>query len=268
MAPPSESAAINRAAQALRTGDRLLVLAGAGLSADAGIPTFRDDNGLWRQHDPETMASAAGFAADPDLVWEWYRERRLRVAQCEPHRGQRTLALLQRHFPYPGRVMIATTNEDDLLERAGCQNVVHLHGSLFITRCNNSDCAWEALDRLDSGHSLMPCPHCGAPVRPGSIWFGEEVPNHALTRIARFDADACLVIGSSSLVQPVASIAPELALAGHPVVEMNTTLTPLSELACEHLHGSAGDLLPHLVDHLTSSVIRAQTRERVLDHGG
>ncbi|MFW5845704.1 MAG: SIR2 family NAD-dependent protein deacylase [Planctomycetota bacterium] len=261
MAAAVDRTVIRQAAQNLRTGQRLLVLAGAGLSADAGVPTFRDAAGYWRHHDPERLASAAGFAADPELVWEWYRERREQVAGCQPHQGQRSLALLQRHLPYPGRVLMATTNEDDLLERAGCQNVVHLHGELFITRCAGDGCVWQRSDGADSGLSFLPCPRCGGRVRPGSIWFGEPVPPLALGRIERFRADACLVVGSSALVQPVAAIPPELALAGAPVVEINPIETPLSRLATVWLRGGAVELLPHLVDELTSATIRHQSRE-------
>ncbi len=258
MPPMVDLEPVQQAAQALRGGDRLLVLAGAGLSADAGVPTFRGPDGLWHQADAKRLASRTGFETDPEVVWDWYRERRLRVADCQPHGGQRTLALLQQHFPYPGRVLIATTNEDDLLERAGCENVVHLHGELFLTRC--CTCDWQATDAIDSSWSMLPCPTCGELVRPGSVWFGEPVPPEKLARIERFDADACLVVGSSSLVQPVAAIAPELAIAGCPVVEINTAPTPLSDLAQVFLAGTAEHVLPHLVDQLTSPAIRAQTR--------
>ncbi|MFW5829665.1 MAG: SIR2 family NAD-dependent protein deacylase, partial [Planctomycetota bacterium] len=158
-----------------------------------------------------------------------------------------------------------TTNEDDLLERAGCLNVVHVHGELFLTRCCRSTCPWEIRDEMDSGYSLLPCPSCGGPVRPGSVWFGEPVPAHHLARIERFNADACLVVGSSSLVQPIASMPPELALAGAPVVEINTARTPLSDLATVFLAGTAQDLLPHLVDLMTSPAVRAQSRVIKLD---
>lgn len=244
------------AADILRGCRRLLVLTGAGASADSGVPTFRDEDGFWRHYRVEDLASPVAFASDPDLVWDWYRERRLQVALARPHAGQRTIALLQQHFPEPRRVLVATTNEDDLLERAGVRPVLHLHGSLFETRCSGR-CGWRVRDEIDNGWSFRDCPHCGAPVRPGSVWFGEPVSPFALDLLERFDPDGCLVVGSSGVVQPAAAIPPELALAGHPVVEINPVATPLSDVAACHLGGTARTLLPELVDLLTSDTMRS-----------
>ncbi|MCS6969922.1 MAG: NAD-dependent deacylase [Planctomycetes bacterium] len=249
--------AIARAAAALTSCRRLLVLAGAGLSADAGIPTFRGSGGLWRNYPVEELATPEGFAQDPELVWDWYRERRLQIAASQPHVGQRALTLLQQHFP-AGQVLVATTNEDDLLERAGVNEVVHLHGEIFLTRCTT--CSWQGDDRLDNALSFLPCPRCGARVRPGSVWYGEAVPIAALQRVAGFDPDGCLVVGSSCLVQPVASIPLELRLHGHPVVEINPEATPLSELVTCSIRALAKDALPVLVDLLTSATVREQAR--------
>lgn len=250
--------AVFRAAIRLASGDRLLVLAGAGTSADAGVPTFRDADGLWRDRRGEDLASVAAFHRDPDAVWEWYRARRLQVARCEPHPGQRTLALLQQHLPLPKRVLVATTNEDDLLERGGVCPVLHLHGSLFDTRCG-AGCGWQARDDDANGLSFLDCPRCGAAVRPGSVWFGEPLPEGPLRTIGHFAPDACLVVGSSSLVQPASAIAPELALAGMPVVEVNPRPTPLSDIAgVVHLPGQAKTVLPRLVDLMTSRSMRQQ----------
>ena len=170
-----------RAADILSSTERLLVLAGAGLSADAGVPTFRDADGWWNTYNPEDLASADGFARDPDLVWEWYRERRFHIANCQPHAGQRAIALLQHRAMADGRhVQVATTNEDDLLARGGVERVLSLHGELFSTRCS-ANCGWEANDKTDNSLSLLPCPKCGALVRPGSVWFGEPVPEERLS---------------------------------------------------------------------------------------
>ncbi|MFW5859385.1 MAG: Sir2 family NAD-dependent protein deacetylase [Planctomycetota bacterium] len=244
------------AVQALQGCRRLLVIAGAGLSADAGVPTFRDAGGLWQTHRVEDLATRAAFERDPGLVWDWYRERREHIATCEPHAGQRSLALLQRSWVPPRRVLVATTNEDDLLDRAGVRGTVHLHGSLFATVCA-AGCGWEGADAEDNGLSFLPCPACGAPARPGSVWFNEPLPAEALEEIEAFDPDGCLVVGSSSLVQPVAAIAPELALAGCPVIEINPVPTPLSCVAgCILIQAPARSALPSLVDLLTSSVVR------------
>lgn len=248
-------AALAAAARVLGDCRRVLVLTGAGTSADSGVPTFRGEGGLWRSHRATDLASLDGFRRDPELVWDWYRERRLHVACALPHEGQRTLALLQQHLPPPAQVLVATTNEDDLLERAGVEAVLHLHGDLFQTRCA-ADCGWAARDDCDNALSFLDCPRCGAAVRPGSVWFGEAVPPELLDTLQAFAPDGCLVIGSSGLVQPAAAIPPELALAGLPVVELNPDETPLSSLAKVSLRGQARQLLPQLVDLLTSRTVR------------
>lgn len=248
-----------RAAKLLAPCRRLLVLAGAGLSADAGVPTFRGEGGVWNEHRAEDLASPDGFAADPELVWDWYRERRLHIASCQPHAGQRAVALLQRHFP-AAQVLIATTNEDDLLERADVRDVVHLHGSLFTTRC--TACPWQDDDHVDNALSLLPCPRCGARVRPGSVWFNEPLPRQALDRLGAFDPDGCLLVGSSCLVQPAAGIPLDLQVHGRPVVEINPEATPLSEVVACSIRGTAKDLLPPLTDLLTSSIVRDQAQRQ------
>jgi NAD-dependent deacetylase len=244
------------AARLLAPSRRLLVLTGAGMSADAGVPTFRSEGGLWRTFKVEDMATPDGFHRNPELVWDWYRERRLLVAGREPHPGQRSLALLQQHFP-AGQVLVATTNEDDLLDRAGVTEVIHLHGSLFDTACS-AGCGWRDRDGEDNSLSMRPCPRCGSPSRPGSVWFGEPLAPGSLEAIQRFNADGCLLVGSSCLVQPVSRLPVGLAEAKVPVVELNPEATPFTPHAACSLRGTAKDLLPDLVDLLTSRTMRDQ----------
>jgi NAD-dependent deacetylase len=251
-----KTAQIAAAAKALAHCRRLLVLTGAGLSADAGVATFRGAGGLWNAYKAEDLASLDGFQRNPDLVWDWYRERRMTVAEALPHAGQRSLALLQKHYP-GGQVLVATTNEDDLLERAGVNEVVHLHGSLFNTRCS-ADCGWVVADNHDNAWSMVPCPKCGAVTRPGSVWYGESLPAEMMEAVMQFDPDGCLLIGSSCLVQPVSSIPSHIALLSHPVVEVNVEDTPFSEFAEVFLRGTAKEMLPGLVDLLTSHTVRDQ----------
>lgn len=260
MSPDLQSHICN-AAESLQDCRRLLVLTGAGMSADSGIPTFRGDGGVWENYSAQELATPEAFRCNPELVWDWYRERRLHIAGCEPHAGHRSLALLQEQFD-DGAVIVATTNEDDLLARAGVHGVIQLHGSLFNTVCA-ADCGWQVRDTADNSHSFVACPACGADVRPGSIWYGESIARCAMRAIQIFAPDACLVIGSSCLVQPVAEIAPELALSGNPVVEVNREETPLSSIAHHSLRANAIDVLPTLVDMLTSAVMRDQA-EKVL----
>lgn len=256
--PAGSRDALHRAAEALAPCRRLLVLCGAGLSADAGVPTFRDCQGRARDPRNQHLATREAFQADPEAVWEWYRQRREQIAGCQPHAGQRALALLQHHLPAPATVLVATTNEDDLLERAGLEEVVHLHGMLFDTACARG-CGWSARDDLDNARSFLDCPRCGSLVRPASVWFGEPLDAAVLERLGTFDPDGCLVVGSSGLVQPIASIPPELALAGRPVVEVNPALTPLGQLeGVIAWRSDAITALPALVDLLTSAVVQAQ----------
>lgn len=246
--------AVNQAADRLQGCRHLLVLVGAGGSADSGIPTFRDADGYWKTHRPEDLAHPDAFRDHPEVVWEWYRERRRCIAQALPHAGQRALALLQRQFS-AATVMIATTNEDDLLQRAGVTDVLHLHGSVWETLCS-ARCGWSADDRV-TDHSTQPCPQCSAPVRPASVWFGEPLPTAPLDAITAFAPDGCLIIGSSCEVAPVSQIPLDLALAGVPLVEVNRNATPLSPQA-HCLRGTAKGILPRLVDLLTSSTMRDQ----------
>ena len=246
--------AVAAAADRLWGCRRLLVVVGAGGSADSGVPTFRDEGGLWQTHRPEDLAHPDAFREHPQVVWAWYHERRAGILAAVPHSGQRALALLQRHFRAT-EVLVVTTNEDDLLERAGVEPVVHLHGSVFETACALG-CGWRAVDR-DGAFSTQPCPACGALTRPGSVWFGEALPPEPLERIAGFQPDGCLVIGSSCLVAPVSQIPIDLALAGVPVIEINPHETPLTQHALS-LRGPARDVLPRLVDLLTSTTMRDQ----------
>ncbi|NRA38095.1 MAG: NAD-dependent deacylase, partial [Planctomycetes bacterium] len=245
---PDLQNSVCRAVAALQDCRRLLVITGAGSSADSGIPTFRGDGGMWKDHSAQELASPEAFQRNPDMVWDWYRERRLKIAGSEPHEGHRTLALLQEQY-HDGRVIVATTNEDDLLERAGVHGSIPLHGSLFDTSCS-ADCGWMIRDNADNSYSFVDCPQCGAAVRPGSIWYGEAIARRGIRAIQIFAPDACIVIGSSSLVQPVAGIAPELALSGNPVIEINAEDTPLSNVATVSLRGHTIDVLPQLVDGL------------------
>jgi NAD-dependent deacetylase len=230
----------------LRTATRIAVLTGAGISAESGIPTFRDAmTGLWAQFRPEELATPEAFAANPRVVWEWYAWRRQKVAQAAPNAGHVALAQLERRVP---RFALATQNVDGLHARAGSRDVIELHGNLMEDRCF-------AEGRLLSPAEELPgtpprCAHCGAPVRPGVVWFGEALPAAALAT-AWAAAQACdvfLCVGTSTAVEPAASL-PFVALeAGAAVIEVNPTRTPLSAEATVVLAGAAGEVLPKLLD--------------------
>ena len=212
----------------------MAVLTGAGVSAESGIPTFRDNNGLWRQFRAEQLATPEAFARDPELIWQWYDWRREVVAAAQPNPGHLALAEMERRIP---RFTLITQNVDDLHERAGSRNVLHLHGSIFIQRC--LQCSRES-----TGPRPPRC-ECGGKLRPGVVWFGEALPPgvwQAAEQAVR-DSDLLLVIGTSGVVYPAAG----LARLGKRVVEINATATALSDQMDETLEGPSGEILPRLI---------------------
>ena len=234
-----------RLLELLRAEAPLLVLTGAGISKESGIATFRDSGGLWEGIDPMTVATPEAFAADPLLVWRFYDARRARSAQARPNPAHRAIAALET----PARnVLVATQNVDGLHERAGTRSIVRLHGSIWRLRC-----VAEGTEFEDLRPSLAPLPPrcaCGALLRPAVVWFHEALPADAFARAERAAraASLCLVIGTSSLVYPAASL-PAVALeAGAHVVEVNPEATPLTAYAGEHLRGPAGVVLPSLLE--------------------
>lgn len=230
-----------------------LILTGAGISAESGIPTFRDaQNGLWSQFDPEDLATPEAYRADKALVWGWYVWRMAMVRAAQPHAGHHALAELARLKP---GLTVVTQNVDDLHERAGSVDVLHLHGSLFASRCfacarpcGDVELPADAIDRPTLRLPPPRCEHCGGPVRPGVVWFGESLPAEAWQQ-ARAAAEACdllLAIGTSGVVHPAASL-PGIAKAhGARVVEINPIATELSDQADAVWRVTAGEGLPQL----------------------
>lgn len=230
------------AAARLREAQRVLVLTGAGVSAESGVPTFRGPQGLWRSFRPEDLATPEAFARDPGLVWEWYAWRRETVAACAPNPAHRALAALEARVP---EFLLATQNVDGLHARAGSRRLVELHGSLWRVRCTGCG---EVAARREPFPELPPRCRCGSVLRPDVVWFGETLPVEALQRAftAAREAQVVLVVGTSSLVHPAAAI-PEAALfAGACVVEVNPEPTPLSDRATVSLRGRAADVVPWL----------------------
>lgn len=205
-----------------RRFERIVVFTGAGMSADSGIPTFRSgSNGLWQDFDPQQLATPQAWQRDPALVWGWYEWRRGLVMRAAPHAGHLAVARLQRALG----AQVLTQNVDDLHERAGVTGALHLHGSLFAPRC--SDCARPGPLPAPPAAAclrLQPprCRHCGGALRPGVVWFGEGLDAGVWARARQCIAgcDLLLVVGTSGVVQPAASLvglAPRDAL----VVEVN-----------------------------------------------
>jgi len=223
---------------------RITVVTGAGVSAASGIPTFRGAGGLWKSHRPEELATPEAFDRDPLLVWEWYAWRRERIAPLAPNAAHAAIAELEGHV---AEFLLATQNVDGLHTQAGSRRLVELHGSLWRVRCTG--CRRVTEDRRVPFPELPPACDCGALLRPDVVWFGEPLPYDLLKRSIRAveACDVMLVVGTSSLVQPAASMAGEALARGTPVVEINLDPTPLSERATYVLQGKAGEILPRLL---------------------
>ena len=222
------------------------MLTGAGISAESGVPTFREaQSGLWEHYDPLQLATPEAFMRDPALVWKWYRWRRELVAQAEPNPGHFALARLADLVP---RLTLVTQNVDGLHQRAGSPDVIEFHGNLFSNRCCVEACE---VDCIDDGEPPT-CPACGGHVRPGVVWFGEAIPDEALNAsfAAAADCDLFLSVGTSSLVYPAAGLASLAAESGATVVEINPNPTELSSQFDYAIAGNAGVVLPELVDSL------------------
>lgn len=223
--------------------ESLAVLTGAGISAESGVPTFRGEAGLWRNFRPEELATPASFRRDPTLVWEWYEWRRGLIGDCQPNAAHHTLVEMERTIPH---FTLITQNVDGLHRLAGSRRVVELHGNVWRMRCTRQGSVTERRD-----HPLPKLPprcECGALLRPDVVWFGESLPPEALQmafEAARF-CRVMLVIGTSGVVEPAASL-PRLAQeSGARVVEINVAATPISRYADETILGPAAVELPRL----------------------
>lgn len=231
---------------------RVTVLSGAGISAESGVPTFRDDKtGLWARFDPYQLSSVQGWQEHPERVWGWYLWRHYLVGRVEPNEGHRAVAAFERH----AQVCVVTQNVDDLHERAGSSTVHHLHGSLFEFRCAacGSPYTGELPEMPEAAVDIKPpqCA-CGGLIRPDIVWFGEELPHEAWRGAveATEAADVLIVVGTSGIVYPAAGL-PELALArGATVIEINPEPTPLSDSATVTLRDTASRALPGLLQKL------------------
>jgi NAD-dependent deacetylase len=238
---------LNAAARLIAGARRCAALTGAGVSADSGVPTFRDaQTGLWSKFDPARLASPEGFRADPRLVWRWYAWRRQLVAAAAPNAGHLALAQASRHFE---RFALITQNVDGLHARAGSRDVIELHGNILRTKCF-AECGirYDDPGQLPAGEPPR-CPHCGEWLRPDVVWFGEALDPAVLAR-AEEAASACdvmLVVGTSGLVYPAAGL-PALARAsGARVVVVNPNRSELDDLAEVVVRAPAAEALPALL---------------------
>jgi NAD-dependent deacetylase len=265
---------------------RALVLTGAGVSAESGIPTFRGKDGYWRNLDPTKLATPEAFARDPQLVWEWYRERRQHIRNARPNAAHEAIAQLAQRTD---EFLLVTQNVDDLHARAGipAQKMVQIHGDIFVTRCSRCDFSYsgrggspeppstsavqpqsgrlrsrngcEAMAGLsiaatsDDDVNLPRCPKCTALMRPGVVWFGEQLPLNELERVeAYLDCGACdivIVAGTTATFGYIIDWA-ERASRGSELIEVNPEETPLSRFATRLVREQAAIALPRIVDEL------------------
>lgn len=233
--------------EALRVSRHVCVLTGAGVSAESGVPTFRDaQEGLWAEYRAEDLATPEAFLADPVLVWRWYRWRRDLVSDAAPNPGHHALARLADLLP---RLSLVTQNVDNLHQRAGSRDVIEFHGNIFADRCYGDG----SLQVADDTTAVPVCPECGSNLRPGVVWFGEAIPEDALESAcaAAASCDVFLSVGTSSQVFPAAGLA-DLARQNDAVtVEINPQPTIHTDRFDFVLAGNSGAILPELVNSLT-----------------
>ena len=220
------------------------VITGAGVSAPSGVPTFRGDHGLWKSHRPDELATPQAFASNPKMIWEWYNWRRELVAQCQPNVAHEVLA---KWASSSSVTTIITQNVDGLHERAGADELIRFHGSIWELRCwkecDAGRTAW--WDPAVPLHPLPPrCPYCNEIARPGVVWFGENISPDVLARSATAaHCDVFLTIGTSAIVQPAASLVHTARYHGAFTAEINLEPTPTSTDVDIAIQGSADHIL-------------------------
>ena len=236
--------------EALRGARHIAVITGAGVSAESGIPTFRDAmEGLWAEYDPMQLATPMAFEADPELVTRWYDERRVRCLEKEPNAGHFALARLAELCAAQGRAFsLITQNVDRLHQRAGSADAIELHGSLYVWRCTTCGASEE---QVGGAFEIYPpeCGACGGMLRPGVVWFHEALPTEAVERAeaAARGCDVLLSVGTSAVVYPAAGLIDLARTGGAKTVEINRDETPISGSVDWRVSGLAGAVLPDLV---------------------
>ena len=235
----------------LQKTDRIAALTGAGISAESGIPTFRGEEGLWKQYRAEELATPEAFAGDPELVWKWYDWRRGIIAEKEPNAGHKVLSRWEDVFSH---FDLITQNIDGLHQKAGSKNILELHGNIWKFRCTQEN---TIIDNFEAPLEKIPpmCPHCGELLRPHVVWFGESLPSSILQKAfqASSNCQVMFVIGTSAVVQPAASLPLTAAQTGAKIVEINPDPTPLTSYADVSFRGKAGEILVEIDTALSRS---------------
>lgn len=252
-----DAAAIAQAAGIIRSTKRLVIFTGAGVSKESGIPTFRDAlDGVWEQYDPEELGTAQGFKKNPSRVWDWFAYRRNIAQDAQPNPGHFALAeLTNRYEPS----VVITQNVDDLHERAGSWNTLHLHGSLFRFKCFDGcqgDPTPIILDDLPDADASPPkCPQCGGWVRPDVVWFREVLPENILNAAYQWvnQCDVMIVVGTTGLIIPAAHLPRIAHEQGAKIIEVNPAYSMITRYADVKLEAPAGEALPLVIQELDQS---------------
>lgn len=242
--------ALGSTVERLAGAERVCCLTGAGISAESGIPTFRGPDGFWAGRRVEDLATPEAFTRQPEEVWQFYLWRRGQLAEKKPNAGHLALAAIERQVR---NFTLVTQNIDDLHRLAGSQNIIELHGNLWIDRC--TACGHEFRRSAENVSDQIPfCDSCGAMMRPGIVWFGELLPPEAFATAqeAASNCDVMIVIGTSALVQPAASLADWAKANGAFLVEINPDATPLSPSVDVRFPLSSGRILPAIAESLVT----------------
>ena len=243
-----------RLVQALDGATRVAVLTGAGISAESGVPTFRDAGGLWQQFRPEELANVEAFLKNPALVQGWYKHRRAVLDDVTPNPGHLALAALERLVvTRGGSFLLITQNVDGLHQRAGSEHVVELHGSLTRSYCIDCGCSASPSDlEAAAENGLARCAECNGLLRPDVVWFGEMLPEEALSKAseAAARADVFLSVGTSAVVYPAAGLPCVAKDVGAYVAEINPVHSDIAFFLDEQVAQKAGVALPQLLDRL------------------
>jgi NAD-dependent deacetylase len=243
-----EKISVSDALKSLLSKDtKVVVLTGAGISAESGVPTFRGEDGLWKKFRPEELATFDAFMANPKLVWEWYEYRRKIIQEIKPNPAHVALVEFQKYFD---KFDLVTQNVDGLHQQAGSENAIELHGNIRRNKCIRCDTRYETLDNAIQG--IPPKCACGGNIRPDVVWFGEMLPQDAINYAfgVSSDCDLFFSVGTSAIIHPAASLPLIAKRSGAYVVEANIEPTEISRVVDESLIGKAGEIMPFLVELL------------------
>jgi NAD-dependent deacetylase len=248
---------------------RVLVITGAGVSAESGIPTFRGKDGYWRNLDPAKLATPEAFARDPRLVWEWYRERRQRIRNAQPNAAH---VVITRLAQIADEFLLVTQNVDDLHRRAGLprEKMVQIHGDIFLTKCSHCDFGFtdydhdhEQEEEEEEENVVSRCSKCDALMRPGVVWFGEQLPSNELQQIENYlDRGVCdlvIVAGTTATFRYIVDWALRASHDGGELIEVNPEETPFSQFATRLVREPAAIALPRIIDEVVAGRL-TQTR--------